>query len=194
MNKSAPALLPLFRSDLQARILSHLLLLEGEVGISELARTLSAPQPTVHREVTRLIDAGILTDRTLGRTRLVSANEANPANRPLRELMEIAFGPAVLLRTAIGQLAGIQYAFIYGSWAARYTGRTGPAPADIDLMIIGSPDPAELHTALTPVETQLRREVNYVVVAPETWDRRSEDPFLSEVDAGPTVPIRGDQQ
>ncbi len=29
---------------------------------------------------------------------------------------------------------------IYGSWARRYAGEPGAAPADIDLMVIGVPD------------------------------------------------------
>lgn len=194
VSNTAPALLPLFRSELQARILAYLLLDDDEIGISELARALHAQQPTVHREVARLVDADILTDRTLGRTRLVTANRANPAYRALRELLEVVYGPAVLLRGALAEIPGIQQAFIYGSWAARYAGEPGQAPADIDLMIIGKPDPDRLHVAVSSAETQLRREVNFVVIDSETWAARTDDPFLSDVAAGPTVPVGGDDR
>jgi len=194
MRTPAPALLPLFRSELQARILSRLLLDENEIGMSELARDLAAPQSTVYRETSRLVEAGVLADRWIGRTRLVSANRTNPAYGPLRELMEIVYGPHALLQAALADVAGIDRALIYGSWAARYSGENGPAPGDVDLLIVGHPDPDALHTAVSSVESQLRRDVNFVVIAAGTWAAREGDPFLAGIAAGPTVTVAGGDQ
>lgn len=193
MRTSAPALLPLFRSELQARILARLLLVDEEIGVSDLARALGAPQPTVHREASRLVDAGILVDRLVGRTRLVSANHANPAYGPLRQLIQVVYGPSLLLRAALSDVPGIREAFIYGSWAARYTGHHGAPPGDIDLMVVGVPDPDALNAAVSGVESQLHREINFVVIAPDTWAARAADPFLAGVAAGPTVTVGGDE-
>jgi hypothetical protein len=63
------------------------------VTVTALAQAVSAPVSTVHREVARLEDAGLLVTRRVGRARLVSANEANPATPALRELVLVAFGP-----------------------------------------------------------------------------------------------------
>jgi DNA-binding transcriptional ArsR family regulator len=191
MRTSAPALLPLFRSELQARILTRLLLDDDEIGMSELARDLGAPQATVYREASRLVDAGVLVDRWIGRTRMVSANRANPAFAPLRQLMEVVYGPKALLQAALADVTGIDEALIFGSWAARYTGKDGAAPGDIDLLVIGDPDVDALHLAVSSVEAQLHREVNFVVITPDTWAAREGDPFLARVSAGPTVVVAG---
>lgn len=62
--------------------------------MSDLARVLNAPIPTVAREVARLEGAGLLTTSRVGRARIVSGNHVNPAMGPLLELVMIAFGTA----------------------------------------------------------------------------------------------------
>lgn len=166
------------------------MLVDDEIGISELARELHAQQSTVHREVARLVAAGVLADHSIGRTRLVSANRANPAYESLLQLMQVVYGPAVLLRAALADIAGISEAFIYGSWAARATGTPGPPPADIDLMIVGFPESDILHIAMSEVETRLHREVNFLVLTPTTWASRADEPFLAGIDSGAVVTVR----
>src|SRR5271156_5962932 len=64
MRSAAPALLPVFRSRLQADILAALLLKPGEEhSLTELADRFGAPLSTVHGEVKRLTDAGLLQRR-----------------------------------------------------------------------------------------------------------------------------------
>lgn len=70
--------------------MARVLLSPGQLSMSDLARVLGAPIPTVSREVNRLEGARLLTTSRVGRARLVSANEVNPAMGPLRELVMIA--------------------------------------------------------------------------------------------------------
>lgn len=63
------------------------------VTVSDLAQALDAPVSTVHREDVRLEAAGLLVSQRVGRTRLVSVREGNPAVAPLRQLVEMAFCP-----------------------------------------------------------------------------------------------------
>lgn len=67
MRTEAPALIPIFRSDLQGRLLLRVLTDEEPHTASELARFLDAPEPTVHREASRLADAGLLLRARVGR-------------------------------------------------------------------------------------------------------------------------------
>src|SRR6478752_10502327 len=60
MRTEAPLLAPIFRSDGQARLLSTLLLTGDELSVTDLAKRAGLAYPTVHREVARLVDAGIL--------------------------------------------------------------------------------------------------------------------------------------
>ncbi len=53
---------------LVARLLAALLATRDELSLTELAERAGLAYPTVHREVARLIDAGILVERQVGRT------------------------------------------------------------------------------------------------------------------------------
>ena len=73
MRAKPPMLAPVFGSETQARLLSSILLGGDELSLTELAEQTGTPYATAHREVARLLDAGILAERTAGRTRLLSA-------------------------------------------------------------------------------------------------------------------------
>lgn len=70
-----------------------------------------------------------------------------PYYHELRALLVKTIGPAAVLAHELSGVAGIETAFIFGSWAARYHGERGPAPHDIDLMVIGEPDLDTLYAA-----------------------------------------------
>lgn len=190
MRTEAPLLAPVFRSEGQARLLSVLLLGEGELSISELADKASLAYPTAHREVARLLGAGILKERKVGRTRLVTGNTESPLVQPLRDILLVATGPVVLLAEQLALLSGIESAFLYGSFAARMRGVEGPPPNDIDLMILGSPDPAAIYDACARVEELVSRPVNATILTPSEAQERSG--FLEHLRANPVVPILGD--
>ncbi len=94
MRSAAPALLPVFRSRLQADILAALLLNpDAEYSLTELARRFRAPLSTVHGEVKRLTDAGLLRRREVGRSAMVRANPDSRLTQPLAELLLLSWGP-----------------------------------------------------------------------------------------------------
>src|SRR5918996_3856902 len=131
MKVRAPALLPILRSDAQARLLTALLLdPQRELSISDLADISQTSVPTAVREVDRAEQAGIVRTRNIGRTRLVSANTASFAYEPLRELLLRAFGPLAVVTDEFADLRGVQRLFIFGSWAARYAGGSGGGAPD----------------------------------------------------------------
>src|SRR5674476_1198376 len=69
-----PLLAPVFRSEGQARLLAAVLLGGDELSITDLADRAEVAYPTAHREVARLLNAGILSERSVGKTRLITAN------------------------------------------------------------------------------------------------------------------------
>jgi hypothetical protein len=86
---------------------------------------------------------------------------------------------------------GIEEAFIYGSWAARYRGEPGPVPADVDVLVIGAPSLDNLDDAAEQAQGALRRPVNMRRVGPEAWkDPNPADPFLVSVRSRPLVSVR----
>jgi DNA-binding transcriptional ArsR family regulator len=191
MRTEPPLLAPIFRSDGQARLLSALLLAGGELSLTELAGRADLAYPTAHREVTRLLDAGILSERQVGRTRLIRSNPDSPLTVPLREILTVVSGPVILLAEEFERIDGIQSAFLYGSFAARLRGVDGPAPQDIDVMVVGAPDVEAVYEACARVETAVHRPVNPTILTAEELEASSG--FLDAVRSSPLVPVTGEQ-
>lgn len=188
MKTAPPALFPLLRSQLQARVLARVFLGAGEESVADLASAIGADPGNTAREVVRLEDAGIVASRRVGRTKLVRANVDAPFYRPLVELLTIVLGPAAVLAEHLGGVEGIVFADIFGSWAARYHGESGPAPADIDLLVVGRPDRDDLHDATQAASRRLNREVNPIVITRRRWDT-STDGFIVELRSRPRVRV-----
>ena len=103
--------------------------------------------------------------------------------------MEIAFGPVPLLKAAFEHISGVEAAAIFGSWAHRTLGRPGAPPADIDVLGVGTPDPAQIYDACSRVGATLRRPVNPTILTSHEWNQRT--PFLDEVRRGGLLAIAG---
>ncbi|ADB29247.1 DNA polymerase, beta domain protein region [Kribbella flavida DSM 17836] len=189
MVSAAPPLLPIFRSDAQARILSWLLLVpEREQPIATLVPVAGVAQSNVLREVNRLVSAGLLTERRAGPTRLVSANRSSPYFEPLVQLLGRAFGPASLVPEELEQVPGVERAVIAGSWARRFHGEPGPPPNDVDVVVVGEPDRRRLRRANARLEERLGTPVQVTVVTSEEWDSQSSG-FLQEVRTRPHLTV-----
>lgn len=156
--------------------------------ISELSAATAIPQATVSREVARLEEAGLLRSVRRGRLRLVQANDHLAYYPELRALLLKTIGPAAVLRRSLADLAGIECAFVFGSWAARYHGQRGPAPNDIDLLVIGEPDLDALYAVCREAERELRLDVNPLVRSVADWRKRGAG-FLADIRNGPLVPV-----
>lgn len=99
-------------------------------------------------------------------------------------------GVPAVLRAALEEIDGITGAAVFGSWASRYLGAPGDAPADIDLLVLGDPDPDAVHTACASTESDLARPVNPVFVSADAWSVRG-SAFLRNVATGALVPVLG---
>ena len=93
--------MPIFRSSLQARLLLRVLTDAEPHTIADLARLLGAPEPTVYREVRRLLAADLVTGTRVGRSVVVHPADDNPATVPLRQLLVVTHGPAPYLERAL---------------------------------------------------------------------------------------------
>jgi hypothetical protein len=186
---TAPPLLPIFRSQLQGELLALVL---GDASrqwtIDDLAERTGDPYQTVATEVRRLQEADLLVATTIGRTKLLSANEANPYLQPLSQLATMAFGPPMVIGEEFASVDGIEAIFVYGSWAARYRGESGPTPNDIDVLIIGRPDRDEVYDAARRAQQRLGREVNVTQRTRKQWDTAT-DGFSKQVRRSPMVEV-----
>jgi predicted nucleotidyltransferase len=183
-----PPLLPLLRSRLQAEMLTLVLLNPGrEWTMTDLASRVGSAVSSVQREVVRAEQAGVMSSRRVGKTRLVTAARS-PLTGPLTELLLRSFGPRQVLAEELADVPGVEKAYLFGSWAARYVGQEGRPPADIDVLIIGTPDRDALDDAAQRADTRLDREVNVTIRSADWW-RSGGDGFHSEITKRPLVEI-----
>ena len=191
MKTASPMLLPLLRSRSQGDVLAVIMLdPQHERSLSEIADETGISVSTVLREVARLEEGGLVTTTRRANTRLVRAVTDSVVYKPLADLLAVTFGPAAVLRTALAEVRGIERAFIYGSWAARYAQRSGPVPEDIDLLVVGDIDRHVLADAVAEAEAVLRREVNVRRVTATAW-ANDNGSFKQTVLSKPVVDVIG---
>lgn len=188
---TSPPLLPVFRSRLVGDLLALILSDPSEKWTADdLARRTGAPYPTVTKELRRLADSGLLQSETLGRTKLVWADETNPYFRPLSELVLMSFGPPLVISEEFEKLAGIDALYIFGSWAARAAGDPGRAPHDVDVLVLGRPNRDDVYDAAKRAQRRLGHEVNTTIRATDQWTK-AQDGFARTVKSSPMLPVPG---
>lgn len=187
--KSTPPLLPLLRSQTQARLLAAMLLEpEQEHTVSEWAQLVGTSLPTATREVRRAQEAGIVTTRLVGGSRLAKAQPSSPLCAPLTELLLLTFGPEIVIREAFSKVPGVEEAYLFGSWAARYHGERGRRPADVDVLVVGKPDADALDRAIAAAEQRLRQPVDVTKRTAQQWHEGA-DALVTFVKTRPLVRV-----
>jgi len=188
--QAASALLPLLRSPVIGELLAWLFLhSDNAYPVTDLAMRLGVSQSTISREASRLAAGGLIHEERRGNMRMLRADTGNRLAAPLTELLTLTYGPTAVLGDLLATVAGIEHAYVYGSWAARYRGEPGPPPHDVDVLVVGDADDDDLFDAARRAERRLGREVNIHRVSADAWTSPGDDPFLTSVRSRPVVPI-----
>jgi hypothetical protein len=186
MKQLAPVLAPVFRSDIQGRILAMLFSEpEREFTLSTLAVAVGTSQATTWREVDRAEGAGLVYTRKAGQALLVHANQTNRFFGPMRELVLGAFGAPAVIGREFSDLPGVAAMMLFGSWVARYKGTPGNPPQDVDVLLVGRPNRGDAYAAAERAEAELGLPVQVTVRSVTEWAKP--DPFLTEVKSRPML-------
>lgn len=156
--------------------------------IDDLAKRTGQPYQTVANEVRRLQAADLVAVRAIGRSKLLRANEDSPYFRPLARLVLMSFGPLLVIGEEFSKVDGVERVFIFGSWAARYEGQSGPAPRDVDVLQAGAPDRDEVYEVARRAEARLGPEVNVTIRGAGQW-RSASDGFTRQLRSSPLLEI-----
>jgi DNA-binding transcriptional ArsR family regulator len=187
---SRSALLPLFRSETQVRILTELYCgRDDELMIAELAERIRLPLSSVSREVHRLQEDDILHVRKRGRAQFASPNRDAPWSRPLTELLDRTTGPAAVIAATFGVIPNLEAVWIFGSWAARSRGQRGAAPHDIDVVVVGAASTLEVSRAAASAERRIGIPVSAISIERTDWDQPQPDSFVASIKMGPLVEV-----
>lgn len=156
----------------------------------ELIRLAASGTGAVHRLLTRLADAGLVSVERVGNQKYYQADRASPVFAELHGLITKTSGLVAPLRAALAPLVDrIRAAFVYGSIAKG----TDTAASDIDLMVIADGlHYADIYTMLQPLEAQLGRTANPNVMTLAEWRRkRGERGFVARLASGPRLFLIG---
>ena len=178
------------RSRVRDRILLEFFAKPGtSAHVREMARRVKASAPTVGVELAELARLGVLLTHTVGRSLVYSVNERSSLLGEIRALVQKTIGIEVLVAKAVEGLAGVDAAYVFGSYAAG----TDSAGSDVDLLVIGRPNRVGLSEKLAPVERTIGRDVNVVTKteAQVRERRRSGDPFWRQVLGKPMIHVAG---
>jgi DNA-binding transcriptional ArsR family regulator len=180
MERSSPVLDVLLPKTKQ-RLLS-VILLEPERAwyLTELARRLHVPPSSLQRELAQFVEAGIVTKRQDGNRVYFQADQTCPVFHELSRMLAKTAGLADVVRSALTPLqSNIDFAFIYGSIASSKE----RSSSDVDLMVIGGANLADLAVVLRPAEEQLGRSVNVSVYTTREFLKKLQEKshFVSSV-------------
>lgn len=186
-------LLDLLFGTYRQRVLGLLLLQPAQrFHVRELARQTGTTAGTLHRELSKLAEAGLLLRERQGNQVLYQANRACPVFEELAGLFRKTSGAVSVLQDALSGLAPqIRFALLFGS-LARGTETPG---SDVDVMIVGEAGFAEVVKALYPAQEMLQREINPVVYSESEYlvRLRDKEPLLLEVLAKPRLFLTGNE-
>lgn len=176
----------------QAKLLSCLFgQPERSFHYNELRRSTGLASASLHRELQRLDQAGLVTRTQQGNQVLRQANAAHPVYPELRALVQKTLGAATLLRQALAPLQSrVELALVYGSTAKG----SSHASSDVDLLLVGRDlSLREVFGLLGPVQQALARPINPALFTPEEFAARRAQPdsFVNRVLAQPVDVLWG---
>jgi predicted nucleotidyltransferase len=176
------------RSKLRQRLLAYYFTNPtARLHLRDLAQRLDIDPSNLSKELRRLEREGLFRSEVSGRQKYFQLNHDYPLFEEVRKIVNKTIGAAPLISRLLKKIGGIDEAYLYGSFARNQQ----DAASDIDVLVIGTPHEAALAQAVSKLERQLGREINYTVLSPkELKSRRTrKDAFLENVWDNKIVPL-----
>ena len=158
---------------------------------SELIDLVNSGTGAVHRELTRLVESGLVKTWKLGNQKHYQANEESPIFDVLCLLVKRTLGVAFEIRSTLETIrSDIELALIFGSVAKG----TDTAASDIDVLVVSDElTLRDLYSVLEMAEQRLGRRISPTLFNHDEFLRRGKtaNPFLEKVLSGSTIPLIG---
>jgi len=149
-----------------------------EFYLSEIAGRARTSAGTAQRELNKLLALDFITFRKRGNLNIYRLNERYALLTEIESIVRKTLGIEVELMRELGKLKGIQFAFLFGSYA-----KGGfKSDSDIDLFIIGTPEEDDVFKAVRKVEDLAGREINYHLANEAEFAEKSrKNPFYRAI-------------
>lgn len=165
---------------------------ENRFYLREIASLTGQAVRAVQRELPRLEAIGLLEHSLDGNRKYYQVNKDCPIFPELKSVFLKTVGLGDALRGYLDQAKGaIQVAFIYGSYARGEESTT----SDIDLFVTGSIRAKELSRSLAPAQSELRRQINPVVMGRQEFQEKvaAKNHFVISLLEEPKIFLVGNQ-
>jgi len=158
--------------------------------LNEVVKLAGVGKGAVSRELSKLVNAGLLSVSKRGNQNHYQANANNPVYTELKQIVQKSFGIADVIKASLLPLfTQLDMAFIYGSMAKD----NAHASSDIDLMLVGKDlNYSEVMGLLDNAEQQLARTINPTILSLNEFEKRLNDgqSFLTWVVERPKIWIK----
>jgi predicted nucleotidyltransferase/predicted transcriptional regulator len=189
---SMSALIELLFKDYRRRVLGLLLLHpDNAYHVREIARLTGTVAGTLHKELTKLAEVGLLQKLAQGNQVLYQANRQSLIFEELASILRKTSGIAEVLADALAaHLQQIDFACVFGSVASGKASAT----SDIDVLIVGDLNFGDAVKALYPAQAVLAREINPKIYTANEWRKTQQEnsAFINELLTKPRINIIGD--
>ena len=182
----------LFSSKVRIELLNTFFLHpEKSFYLRELERITGEDYKNVSTELKNLEAIGFLTSSKSGNLKYFDVNPEFLIYPELKSLFFKVRGAPGLLKQVLSERTDIEYAFIYGSFAAG----TENDKSDIDLMVVGQIPLEDLLKRLREPEKALGREINPSLFPLAEMKQRlkDQDPFIDRVIDEPKIMLIGNE-
>ena len=162
----------LFTSKSRVKILELLLLNPTrEFHLREISRQIRVSAPYVRREVTNLMELGLVLKRSQGNLTLFKLNKNSPIAEELKRIFLKTESFGRFIRDSLGEVGNIRFALIYGSFARGDESER----SDVGLLVVGDVDERRMLSIIEEVEERLGREVNYVAWSEGEFEKKARE-------------------
>ncbi len=181
----------LFTSKSRVKLLELLLLNPTEeFHLREISRRTHVSASYVKREMTNLMNLGLVLKRSQGNLTLFKFNKDSPIAEELKRIFLKTESFGQFIQDSLKEIGNIKFALIYGSFAKGEEAET----SDIDLLIIGDVNERRMLGIMEKIEERVGREVNYIAWTEYEFEKKALEriPLLEEIVNTPVIMIVGD--
>lgn len=157
----------------------------------QLAKLIGKQPGVFQKDINKLVEKGILLSEYQANSRFFKLNQGHHLFNEFKSIFLKTVGAIGKLKEPLAGIKNIDLAFVFGSFA-----RNGEDQfSDVDLMIIGNPDEDKLVMAISKIESELNREINYNIFSIADFKKglKEEEVFLQDIMANSKIFIIGDQ-
>ncbi len=187
---SSPLAEILFK-EYRRRVLGLLLLQpDSSYHVRQLARLTGTHAGTLHKELTKLAEAGLLLKEPQGKQVYYRADTACPIYEELASILRKTSGLADVLSERLRPLAeAIDVVFVFGSVASG----KATTESDVDVLVIGDVKFSDVVKALYSAQETLGREINPKVYSQAEWQqaKQQQNSFIKDVIEKPKLFVIG---